>query len=493
MNEIRTRFAPSPTGYMHIGNLRTALYSYLIAKHANGKFILRIEDTDQKRYTKDAIDIIYKTLKKSNIICDEGPLEGGNFGPYIQSERKDIYLKYAKQLVEQGDAYYCFCKDCHSDLERYMTNIVHYGLKEGTKDTLGYDGHCRHLSKEEIEQNLKDGKPYVIRQKIPNNIDIHYKDMVFGKISINSSILDDQVLIKQDGFPTYNFANVIDDHLMEITHIVRGCEYLSSTPKYILLYKAFNWDIPKFIHLPIINGKDENGNIEKLSKRHGSTSFEDLIKEGYLSDAIINYIMFLGWNPKNNQEIFSLPQLINFFEISQLNKSAAIFDYKKLEWFNAIYIRNMSNNDFENYGKLFLKDKINLLDWKRISKLVKQKITKFTDLYTKLDFLISLNEFPLELFFKSKYNLEKNDMINFINYYIDKISKDLFINIDISKDYITEYSDFMKIPFGFLMWVLRIALTGLQNSILGGLETAEILGKDEVIKRLKFSLELLQK
>ena len=314
--DVRTRFAPSPTGYMHIGNLRTALYSYLIARRNNGKFILRIEDTDKNRYVDDAINVIYNTLNTAKLTYDEGPNKEGTVGPYIQSNRLDIYKKYAEELVKLGKAYYCFCPEAKSDIDTY---------KEETNYTtgIGYNRHCRNLTQEEIAENLKNHIPYCIRQKIEDDIIVEYEDTVYGKLTFNSSTLDDQVLLKQDGYPTYNFANVIDDHLMEITHVVRGNEYLSSTPKYILLYKAFNWEIPTFIHLPLINGMDETGNISKLSKRHGAVSFEELVKNGYLPEAILNYIVFLGWNSKTTQEIFSLKELENVFEIKNINKADA--------------------------------------------------------------------------------------------------------------------------------------------------------------------------
>lgn len=483
--EIRTRFAPSPTGYMHIGNLRTALFSYLIAKSNNGKFILRIEDTDKKREITESINTIYSTLKQSNLLWDEGP-DKGNYGPYIQSDRvkQGIYLKYAKQLIEQGDAYYCFCPEAKTDLDTF---------KEDCNYTvgLGYNGHCRNLSEKEIKENLNQNKPYVIRQKMPKNKIITYYDEIYGNITFNSNDLDDQVLIKQDGYPTYNFANVIDDHLMNITHIVRGNEYLSSTPKYILLYQSFNWDIPKFIHLPLINGKDENGNISKLSKRHGAVSFEELIKNGYLPDAIINYIAFLGWNPKNNEEIFNLNNLINIFSIDNLNKSSAIFDYNKLDWYNSYYIKQMNMTDFINYGKLFLNEKAQLFNWSLTALHIQSKISKFSELNYQLSFLYNFNEYDINLFLHEKYKITFNKAYFYLNEILDLLEINYNSAIDF-ENILRQYANTNNIKFGTIMWCFRIAISGRKNTIIGGIETAIIIGLTEVKKRIKFAINILK-
>lgn len=494
MKEVRTRFAPSPTGYMHIGNLRTALYSYLVAKSNNGKFILRIEDTDKKRQVNDAINIIYDTLKQANLLWDEGPDVGGEYGPYIQSERValGIYKQYAELLVKKGYAYYCFCPDCHSDLERYKPE-VNYGNIPESKDFIGYNGHCRNLTETEIIENFKQNKPYVIRQKIPRDLPyIQFEDIIYGTIRIDTKILDDQVLIKQDGYPTYNFANVIDDHLMKITHIVRGNEYISSMPKYILLYQAFEWNIPTFIHLPLINGKDDEGNISKLSKRFGAVSFQDLINEGYLSDAIINYIAFLGWNPKNNNEIFSINDIVKIFNIKQLNKAAAIFDYKKLDWFNNYYIKNMPFKEFKEYGKKYLDSKYNKFDWDFIAKHIQSKINKFTDINPSLEFLLKVNNFDTFILFNNKYNIKEADIIEFINWFFDKTKDDLILDVECYNQYLKEYAEQFNKKFGFGMWIFRISLSGLQNTILGGLEIAHLLSVDEVRNRLKSTLEKIK-
>ena len=482
---VRTRFAPSPTGYMHIGNLRTALFSYLIAKSNNGKFILRIEDTDQKRQIDEAVNVIYNTLKQSKLIWDEGPDIDGEYGPYIQSQRKEIYLKYAEQLIKQGDAYYCFCPDNHINSE--SDNILE------SNNFIGYNGHCRNLSNEEIIKNLQENKPYVIRQKIPRDKKyIQFEDKVFGTVRIDTNVLDDQVLIKQDGYPTYNFANVIDDHLMSITHVVRGNEYISSTPKYVLLYQAFNWDIPIYIHLPLINGKDENGNISKLSKRHGSVSFQDLIKDGYLPEAIINYIAFLGWNPKTNQEYFTLEELEKEFKIENLNKSAAVFDYKKLDWFNSYYIKNMDLNNFISYGKKFLNNKDLLFNWELTAKYIKEKLIKFSDLNNMIEFLYNYKEYNKELFLNEKnkvdYNSAKKCLISLFNS-IKNIGNCITI-----EDYnliLRKYVEDNSVKFGHVMWCFRIALSGLKNTFTGGFEIAEIIGYNEVLNRLQFSINIL--
>ena len=360
---------------MHVGNLRTALYEYLTAKHENGTFVLRIEDTDRERYVEGATQVIYDTMKLAGLEHDEGPDIGGEYGPYVQSERLSMYKPYAEQLVEQGKAYRCFCTK-----ERLEA------LKENAPEGTGYDRHCRDLSAEEIQKNLDAGMPYVIRQKMPLTGSTSYHDLVYGDITFPNEDLDDQVLIKTDGFPTYNFANVIDDHTMGITHVVRGSEYLSSTPKYNLLYEAFGWEIPTYIHLPLIMGKsvDEEGNevISKLSKRHGSTGFMDLINEGYLPEAIINYIALLGWAPKDTREIFSLKELIEAFDINGISKSPAVFDYDKLSWVNQEHIKAMSDEEFLEHAKPFYDEAgVDASCYELLAELLKPRIAKFTDVH----------------------------------------------------------------------------------------------------------------
>ena len=333
--EVRTRYAPSPTGFMHVGNLRTALYEYLIAKSQGGKFILRIEDTDQERLVDGAVEVIYRTLDMVGLKHDEGPDVGGEYGPYVQSQRKDMYKPYAEQLVKEGKAYYCFCT-------KERLDALHQEQGVGG----GYDRHCRDLPQEEVDRLLAQGVPYVIRQKMPLEGSTTFQDAVYGEITVENKELEDQILLKADGYPTYNFANVIDDHSMHITHVVRGCEYLSSAPKYNLLYEAFGWEVPTYVHLPLIMGKNEDGCVSKLSKRHGATSFEDLMADGYLPEAVTNYIALLGWCPKDNQEMFTLEGLAESFSIDGISKSPAVFDYDKLTWFNGEYIRGKSPEEF---------------------------------------------------------------------------------------------------------------------------------------------------
>ena len=397
--KVRTRFAPSPTGFMHIGNLRTALYEYLVAKSNDGDFVLRIEDTDRERYVDTAVDVIYKTLESAGLQHDEGPDKPKEYGPYVQSERLDMYKPYAEQLIKEGKAYRCFCSK-----ERLES------LKDDDTPGGGYDRHCRDLPQEEIDRLLAEGVPYVIRQKMPLDGKTTFTDAVFGEITVENSELQDQILIKTDGYPTYNFANVIDDHTMNITHVVRGSEYLSSTPKYNLLYEAFGWEIPTYIHLPLIMGKDADGNIAKLSKRHGSTGFEDLVNEGYLPQAIINYVALLGWCPENNQEIFTLEELTKAFKIEGISKSPSIFDYDKLEWFNAEYIRRMSADEFTRYAMPYYKEVVKTkdLDWNKVTDILHQRVTKFTQIPEMIDFLEALPEYEADMFVnkKSKTNLE---------------------------------------------------------------------------------------
>ena len=388
MAKIRTRFAPSPTGRMHVGNLRTALYEFLIAKHEGGDFILRIEDTDQERFVEGAIDIIYRTLEKTGLVHDEGPDKDKGFGPYVQSERmaSGIYLEYAKKLIEKGEAYYCFC-----DAERLET------LKQVVdgKEIVVYDKHCLHLSKEEIEANLKAGKPYVIRQNVPNEGSTTFHDELYGDITVDNSELDDMILIKSDGFPTYNFANVIDDHLMEITHVVRGNEYISSTPKYQRLYDAFGWESPKYIHLGLITDETH----KKLSKRSGHSSFEDLLEQGFLTEAIINFIALLGWSPEDNEEFFTLDELIKKFDYRRINKSPSVFDVNKLRWMNSEYIKKMSDEAFLEMAMPYV-DKVitKNIDKKKIALMTKSRIEVFPDICEHIDFFEKLPEYDVSMY-----------------------------------------------------------------------------------------------
>ena len=481
MSKVRTRFAPSPTGFMHVGNLRTALYEYLVAKSLDGAFVLRIEDTDRERYVEGAVDVIYNTMKTAGLIHDEGPDVGGEYGPYVQSERKDMYLPYAQQLIKEGKAYRCFCTK-----ER---------LEEVQNSTVGggYDRHCRDLDEAEIQRLLDEGTPYVIRQKMPVEGETKFVDAVFGEITVDNAELQDQILIKADGYPTYNFANVIDDHTMGITHVVRGSEYLSSTPKYNLLYEAFGWEIPTYIHLPLINGKNDDGTVSKLSKRHGSTGFEDLIAEGYLPEAIINYIALLGWCPKDNQEIFTLSELCKVFDISGISKSPSVFDYDKLDWFNAEYIRKMSVEEFakvaDPYFSIALGDKD--IDRIKLAGILQQRTVKLTDIPATIDFFKELPEYDKELFVnkKSKTNLENAPVM--LKAVYDKISALSEFNHDSIHDALINLAVELEVKNGTVMWPARIAVAGKQVTPGGAIEILEILGKEESLRRMEIGLSKL--
>ncbi|MBO4450393.1 MAG: glutamate--tRNA ligase [Clostridiales bacterium] len=482
--KIRTRFAPSPTGFMHVGNLRTALYEYLTAKHEGGTFVLRIEDTDRERYVEGATQVIYDTMKLAGLEHDEGPDIGGDFGPYVQSERLSMYKPYAEKLVEEGKAYRCFCTK-----ERLEA------LKENAPEGTGYDRHCRDLSAEEIQKNLDAGMPYVIRQKMPLTGSTSYHDLVYGDITFPNEDLDDQVLIKTDGFPTYNFANVIDDHTMGITHVVRGSEYLSSTPKYNLLYEAFGWEIPTYIHLPLIMGKsvDEEGKevISKLSKRHGSTGFMDLVNEGYLPEAIINYIALLGWAPKDTREIFSLKELIEAFDINGISKSPAVFDYDKLSWVNAEHIKAMSDEEFLTHAKPYYDESgVDPSCYALLAELLKPRITKFTEITEKLSFIRNYGDFELELFEhkKSKSTIESSK---------EMLEKAIPVleGLDWDRDAITEamktLAESLEVKNSVVMWPVRIAAAGVAVTPGGCSEVMLLLGKEESLKRIKHAYSRL--
>lgn len=472
MQEVRTRFAPSPTGYLHIGGLRTALYAYLFAKQNGGKFILRIEDTDLERYVDGAVEIIYDTLKDAGLRYDEGPDVGGDYGPYVQSERKEIYQKYARQLVESGDAYYCFC-----DKERLEK--IH--AEGATK----YDKHCLSLSKEEIEERLARGDKYVIRQNIPESGTTTYTDMVFGEITVDCKDLEDNILIKSDGMPTYNFANVIDDHLMGINYVIRGVEYLSSTPKYNLLYKALGWEIPHYMHLqPIM--KDAT---RKLSKRYGDASYEDFIKRGFLKQAVINYIALLGWSPKNDREKFTLEEMIELFSVAGLSKSASIFDETKLRWLNSQYIKEMSAGDFYDYAQRFF-DKYEFLagyDRRLICELLQNRIEIFDDIGPAMSFLENFDGYDLALLCNQKWKtdaaLSKAMLPGLI-----ELTENSFDNLHDALIAFGEQNGYKK---GQVLWVYRIAVTGAQSTPGGAVEMARLLGKEKTVERLKSTLSRL--
>lgn len=486
--KIRTRFAPSPTGFMHVGNLRTALYEYLTAKHEDGDFVLRIEDTDQERYVEGATDVIYNTLKIAGLKHDEGPDLGGDFGPYVQSERLGLYKPYAEQLVKEGKAYYCFCTK--ERLEELRANAP-----EGT--VVGYDRHCRCLPKEEIEENLKNNVPYVIRQMMPLDGVSSYTDLVYGEISIPNEDMDDQILIKADGFPTYNFANVIDDHTMNITHVVRGSEYLSSTPKYNKLYEAFGWEIPTYIHLPLIMGKsvDEDGKetISKLSKRHGSTGFMDLINEGYLPEAIINYIALLGWSPSDNQEIFTMEELEKSFDIHGISKSPSVFDYDKLEWVNAEHIKKMSKEEFIKNAKPYMDD-ANIAEdnYDMLVENLQPRITRFTQLTEKFEFLKEYADYDKSLFEhkKSKSTIESSiQMLDLALPMLEQIEWDREVLTEAMK----KMAEDNGVKNSVVMWPVRIAAAGVAVTPCGCAEVLMLLGREESIRRIKIGYDRLTK
>ena len=491
--KIVTRFAPSPTGFMHIGNLRTALYSYLLSKSQDGKFILRIEDTDQVRFVEGATDVILKTLEMTGINYDEGPDKGGENGPYIQSERLPIYKKYAEMLVESGHAYYCFCS-----AERLES------LKDD-KGIGGYDGHCRDLSKEEIEKNLAEGKPYVIRQKMPLTGTTSYVDEVYGEVSIENSELRDQIMIKADGYPTYNFCHVVDDFLMGVTHVVRGNEYLTSTPKYCLLYDAFGWERPHYVHLPLLMGKDADGNVSKLSKRHGAVSFQDLVNSGYLPEAIINYIALLGWSPKEStEEFFTMDDLKKTFSMEGLSKSPAVFDYEKLKWFNSEYIKKMSEEDYNAKALPIIKKLIEEYcykvrfkkkDIKKIAGLLHTRIATFGEIEEQIQFLFNKNKLDMDVeLYTNKKNKTTPELCKKIlvetRPLLEKI-KATDWNNDKLFETLKQYSADAEIKAGAVMWAIRIAIARQSVTPGGATELMEIFGKTKTLERIKLAISEL--
>ncbi|WP_461206958.1 glutamate--tRNA ligase [Clostridium sp. DL1XJH146] len=485
-NEIRTRFAPSPTGYMHIGNLRTALYTYLIAKHQDGKFILRIEDTDQVRFVEGATDVIFKTLEMTGLKHDEGPDVGGPVGPYVQSERKDMYMDYAKELVEKGEAYYCFCtKERLDELKAKC---------EENNKVFRYDGHCRNLSKEEIEENLKKGLSFIIRQKNPTEGETIFKDEIYGDIKVDNSELDDMILMKSDGLPTYNFANVVDDHLMGITHVVRGNEYLSSAPKYNRLYEAFGWNVPVYVHCPPIM-KDAHS---KLSKRNGDASFQDLLEKGYLKEAIVNYIALLGWNAGTDQEIFTLEDLVEQFDYKNISKSPAIFDPVKLTWMNGEYIKKLDANVFHKialpyYNDFFTKEQLETLDIKFISELIQARLSVLSEIPEMIDFFKELPEYEIDLYYHKRMKTNSVNSLDALEKSVPVLEAiDEWTLENIEKDIMALIAT-METKNGKVLWPLRTALTGKKSTPGGAFEIAEIIGKEETLRRLAVGIEKLQK
>ena len=485
MKKVRTRFAPSPTGRMHVGNLRTALYAYLIAKHEGGDFMLRIEDTDQERYVEGALDIIYRTLEKTGLVHDEGPDKDGGVGPYVQSERQasGIYMKYAKQLIEQGDAYYCFCDK--ERLESLKTSVS----EDGTQ-IVNYDKHCLHLSKEEIEANLAAGKPYVIRINMPTEGTTTFHDEIYGDITVPNAELDDMILIKSDGYPTYNFANVIDDHLMNITHVVRGNEYLSSAPKYNRLYEAFGWEVPVYVHCPLIT--DENH--KKLSKRCGHSSYEDLLDQGFVSEAIVNYVALLGWCPQDNREIFSLPELVEAFDYHHMSKSPAVFDINKLKWMNGEYLKAMDFDKFYELAEPYIKKVITKdYDLKKIASLIKSRIEILPDIKDQIDFFEVVPEYDTAMYCHKKMKTNEETSL--------EVLKEILPRLEAWDDYSNDalfgllkgFTEEKGYKNGYVMWPVRTAVSGKQNTPGGATEIMEVLGKAESVERIKNAIELLSR
>ena len=484
MSKVRTRFAPSPTGRMHVGNLRTALYAYLIAKHQDGDFILRIEDTDQERLVEGAVDIIYRTLEKTGLIHDEGPDIDKGVGPYVQSERQasGIYLEYAKKLIEKGEAYYCFC-----DKERLAT--LNQSL-DG-KEISVYDKHCLSLSKEEVEEKLKAGVPYVIRQNNPTTGTTTFSDEIYGDITVDNAELDDMILIKSDGFPTYNFANVVDDHLMGITHVVRGNEYLSSSPKYNRLYEAFGWEVPTYVHCPLITDEEHH----KLSKRCGHSSYEDLIEQGFITEAVVNFVALLGWSPsETNEEIFSLEELTKIFDYRHMSKSPAVFDYTKLKWMNGEYIKKMDFDAYYEKALPFIQKTISKeMDFKKIGEICKTRIEVFPDICELIDFLDKLPEYDIEMYTHKKMKTNAESSLEVLKEILpvlealDDYSNDSLYQI------LIQFVEEKGVKNGYVLWPVRTAVSGKQMTPAGATEIMELLGKEESLERIRVGIDKLEK
>lgn len=482
MTQVRTRFAPSPTGRMHVGNLRTALYAYLIAKHENGSFMLRIEDTDQERFVDEALGIIYRTMEKTGLIHDEGPDKDGGYGPYVQSERnaQGIYLKYAKQLIEQGDAYYCFCTK--ERLESLKSSV-------GEKEIAVYDKHCLHLSKEEVQAKLDAGEPYVIRFNMPTEGTTTFHDEIYGNITVPNNELDDLILIKSDGFPTYNFANVVDDHLMGITHVVRGNEYLSSSPKYNRIYEAFGWEIPTYVHCPLITNEEH----QKLSKRSGHSSYEDLLEQGFLTEAIVNYVALLGWCPEDNQEIFSLEELVKVFDYRHMSKSPAVFDVQKLKWMNGEYMKAMDEDKFYEMALPYIKQVITRdLDLKKIANMVKTRIEVLPDIPALIDFFEAVPEYDISMYTHKKMKTNPEISLEVLEKILPVLENQEDYTNDALYELLCSFAKENGYKNGQILWPIRTALSGKQMTPAGATEILEILGKDESLVRIKAAVEKLK-
>lgn len=482
MTKIRTRYAPSPTGRMHVGNLRTALYAYLIAKHEGGDFLLRIEDTDQERFVEGATEIIYRTLEKTGLIHDEGPDKDGGVGPYVQSERRaaGIYLDYAKKLVEKGEAYYCFCTQERLDSLRTTVN---------GEEIMAYDKHCLHLTKEEVEANLAAGMPYVIRQNNPREGQTTFHDDIYGDITVDNSELDDMVLIKSDGYPTYNFANVVDDHLMGITHVVRGNEYLSSSPKYNRLYDAFGWEVPVYVHCPLITNEEH----KKLSKRSGHASYEDLIEQGFVSEAVVNYVALLGWSPEENREIYSLEELVQVFDYHHLSKSPAVFDVTKLKWMNGEYLKTMDFDRFYGMAEPYIREVIKKgLDLKKIAAMVKTRIEVFPDIAGHIDFFEEMPEYDISMYTHKKMKSTKESSLQVLSDVLSLLEAQEDFSNDALYGTLSQYVEEKGVKTGFVMWPIRTAVSGKQMTPAGATEIMEVLGKDESLARIRKGIEKLK-
>lgn len=491
--KIRTRYAPSPTGRMHVGNLRSALYEFLIAKHEGGDFMLRIEDTDQERFVEGATEIIYRTLEQVGLEHDEGPDKDGGYGPYVQSERMKtgIYTRYAKELIDKGEAYYCFC-----DKERLAT--LKTEVVEGKEITI-YDKHCLSLSREEVEANLAAGKPFVIRQNNPSEGTTTFHDELYGDIAVENAELDDMILIKSDGYPTYNFANVVDDHTMGITHVVRGNEYLSSSPKYVRLYEAFGWEPPKYVHLPLVT--DENH--KKLSKRSGHSSFEDLMEQGFVAEAVVNYIALLGWSPEENREIFSLKELIREFDYHRISKSPAVFDIVKLRWMNGEYIKAMDFDTFYEKAEPYLRKallteggeegRFGETELKKIAAMVKTRIEVFPDITEMVDFFRELPEYDTAMYTHKKMKTNAQSSLEVLTELLPRLEAQDDYSNDALYQTLSKYVEEKGVKNGYVMWPIRTAVSGKQTTPAGATEIMEVLGKDESLERIRRGIELLQK
>ena len=482
MKKVRTRFAPSPTGRMHVGNLRTALYAYLIAKHEGGDFILRIEDTDQERYVEGAVDIIYRTLKATGLINDEGPDKDGGVGPYVQSQRQEqgIYLAYAKELIEKGQAYYCFCdeerlKECRQVLAGKEISI--------------YDKHCLSLSKEEVEEKLAAGVPYVIRQNNPRTGTTTFCDELYGDITVDNAELDDMILIKSDGYPTYNFANVVDDHLMGITHVVRGNEYLSSSPKYNRLYEAFGWEVPVYVHCPLITNEEH----QKLSKRSGHSSYEDLIEQGFLTEAIVNFVALLGWSPEDNREIFSLEDLVKAFDYRHMSKSPAVFDVVKLKWMNGEYIKAMDFDAFYEMAEPYIRKVITEdYDLKKIAAMVKTRIEIFPDIAGLIDFFHEMPEYDISMYAHKKMKTTPQSALEVLKEVLPVLEELTDYTNDAIYSEISAFIGEKGYKNGYVLWPLRTAVSGKQMTPAGATEIMEVVGKEESLKRVRAAIAKLE-